>query len=231
MAYAFRSMTETEKRYAQIEKKALSVTWACDRFSDYVLGRSFEIETDHKPLVPILSSKNLDNPPPRALRFRLRLARFDYSISHVPGKLLYTADTLSRAPVTMSDTTSQLSHQVETYTHLIINTLPATHKQMGQYKEAQETVPECAVVMEYCEIKWPEEKKIPLEIQPYWEAQNSLSVHNGLFLYNNCILVPISERKETLDQIHEGYQGRERCRMQANVCVVANTVTRHHPES
>ena len=94
IAYASRSMTETEIRYAQIEKEALATTWACEKFSTYVLGSKFLIETDHKPLVPLLGSKNLDNLPPQILRFRLRLARFDYNICHVPGKLLYTADTL-----------------------------------------------------------------------------------------------------------------------------------------
>lgn len=94
VAYASRSMSETERRYTQIEKEALATAWACENFSMYVLGKRFRIETDHKPLVPLLGSKHLDSLPPRVLRFRLRLDRFDYSIEHVPGKLLYTADTL-----------------------------------------------------------------------------------------------------------------------------------------
>ena len=91
-------MSDTEKQYAQIEKEALAVTWSCDKFSNYILGRHFDIETDHKPLVPLLSTKNLDNLPPRVLRLQLRLARYNYDIQHAPRKLLYTADTLSRAP-------------------------------------------------------------------------------------------------------------------------------------
>ena len=63
MAYISRSLTETEKRYAQIEKEALVVTWACESLSDYLTGNHFEIETDHKQLVPLLSSKNLEELP------------------------------------------------------------------------------------------------------------------------------------------------------------------------
>ena len=65
VAYASRSMSETERRYAQIEKEALASTWACEKFSMYVLGKRFVIETDHKPLVPLFNSKNLDSLPPR----------------------------------------------------------------------------------------------------------------------------------------------------------------------
>ena len=95
-------MSETETRYAQIEKGVLAITWACEKFTTYILGKHTSIESDHKPLVPLLGSKYLDSLPPRMLRFRLRLMRFSYSIQYVPGKLLYTTDTLSRAPLTLT---------------------------------------------------------------------------------------------------------------------------------
>ena len=49
VAYASRAMTETETRYAQIEKVLVATTWACEWFSNCVLGRTFQIESDHKP--------------------------------------------------------------------------------------------------------------------------------------------------------------------------------------
>ena len=63
VAYASRSMTSTEQRYAQIEKEALATTWACEKFNDFILGKDILIETDHKPLVPLFGSKNLDQLP------------------------------------------------------------------------------------------------------------------------------------------------------------------------
>ena len=91
-------MTPTEKRYAQIEKEALPLAWGCERFSDYLIGLQFHLHTDHKPLVSLLSNKNLDELPIRVQRFRLRLMRYSFTISHVAGKDLAIADALSRAP-------------------------------------------------------------------------------------------------------------------------------------
>ena len=99
IAYASRVLSEVECRYAQIEREALAVVWACERFAEFVLGLEVSIETDHKPLVPLLGEKRLDCLPPRILRFRLRLDRFSYTIKYVPGKEMYAADALSRAAV------------------------------------------------------------------------------------------------------------------------------------
>lgn len=54
VAFASRSLSEIEKRYAQIEKEALATTWACERFAGYILGKDIHVQTDHKPLVPLL---------------------------------------------------------------------------------------------------------------------------------------------------------------------------------
>ena len=99
VAFALHALNETELRNAQIEKQALALTWAFNRFSEYVLGKVIQLETDHEPLIPLLREKTLDLLPTRVLRFRLRLMQFQYAIHHVPEKSLYTADTLSRAPL------------------------------------------------------------------------------------------------------------------------------------
>ena len=69
--------------------------WACERLSDLLYH---SIYTQTTPLVPLFSTKKLEDLPIRALRFRLRMMHYSYTISHIPGKQLTIADTLSRAP-------------------------------------------------------------------------------------------------------------------------------------
>lgn len=121
MTYVSRALTETERRYTQIEKEALAVTWACERFKDYLIGLNFYLKTDHKPLVSLLSSKDVDEMPLRIQCFPLQLIRYNYSISHAAGKNLCTANTLSRAPLYDLDTQAeQFQQDIQAYVNLIV---------------------------------------------------------------------------------------------------------------
>ena len=85
VAYASRSMSETERRYAQIEKEELAVTWACEKFASYILGKRI---SDHRPLVPLLGTKDLDNLP-RVLRLTIQFLVCQEKLyiqqTHCPG--------------------------------------------------------------------------------------------------------------------------------------------------
>ena len=102
IAYASRSMTEAETRYAQIEKELLAVLFALERFNQYTYGKKVLVENDHKPLEIILK-KPLHDAPPRLQRMLLRLQQYDFIFKHKPGKELVVADTLSRAPLPDQD--------------------------------------------------------------------------------------------------------------------------------
>ena len=158
VAFASRSLNETELRYAQIEKEALTLTWALERFSEYVLGKVIQLETDHKPLIPLLGQKTLDLLPPQVLRFRLRLMRFQYTIHHVPGKSLYTADTLSRAPLNeVTDKFSASYTETEQFVQAITAGLPANADRLETYAKAQANDRICSQLIEFCTTEWPKE--------------------------------------------------------------------------
>ena len=97
IAYASKSLTDTETRYANIERELLAIVFACQRFNTYVLGRPFTVESDHKPL-EMIHQKSLASAPPRLQRMLLQLQRYDVTIRYRPGKEMLLADALSRCP-------------------------------------------------------------------------------------------------------------------------------------
>ena len=211
-------MSETERCYAQIEKEALSLTWAAEKFSMYLLGRFFHMETDHKPLVPLLSTKSLDALPPRVLRFRLRLMRYSFTIIYTPGKHLCIPDTLSRALLpTIGDSTG-LEQSVEAFISSVVSTLPATSGRLLSLQAAQAQDEILSQVAQYCRAGWPQ-KNPKGPIKKFWMTRNELSLHNDLLLRGNRIVIPANLKQEILHKLHEGHQGIVKCRLRAKESV------------
>ena len=53
VAFSSKSLTTSERRYANIERELLAIVWGAEKFHTYVYGRRIIVETDHKPLEPI----------------------------------------------------------------------------------------------------------------------------------------------------------------------------------
>ena len=85
--YRSRALTDTERRYSQLEKEAKAVEWAIFANQIYLYGMAdtFEVDTEHKPLVPLLSGYRT-TASLRLERIRVRLQGINYRLNYVPGK-------------------------------------------------------------------------------------------------------------------------------------------------
>ena len=101
IAYASRTLTPAEQNYSQIEKEALGIIFAVQKFHIYLYGREFLLETDNQPLSFILN-------PNRAIpavaasriqRWAIQLSGYRYKIKCKRSKDNAVADGLSRLPI------------------------------------------------------------------------------------------------------------------------------------
>ncbi|XP_026050672.1 uncharacterized protein K02A2.6-like [Astatotilapia calliptera] len=215
VAYAFRSVTETEQRYAQIEKETLGLVFGCGKFHSYVYGLpTFTAETDHKPLISI-RKKNLNDITPRIQRMMMVLQRYDFELIYMPGKYIVLADALSRAPAPSGDRlVSTTAEEAETHVNMVTASLPASDVMLQQI--VQETTKDSVLqkVSHLIQNGWSK------GVCPgFYSVRADLCMANGLVLRQNQIVIPQSMRKDMLQRIHEGHLGVEKCKRRAREAV------------
>ena len=95
IAYASRTLSDTEINYATIEKELLAILFSVENFRPHLYARQFTLETDHRPLVWLHNVKNANS---KLVRWRYRLNDYDYEIVYKKGIINLNADALSRNP-------------------------------------------------------------------------------------------------------------------------------------
>lgn len=145
VVFASRSLTDTEQRYAQLEKEALALTRVSDRFKDFILGLHFELETDHKSVVSLLGGQSRDSLPPQIQS--MCLMRYSYTIRYTPGKT--TADTHSRS--LLRDNVIQIEQDVmedtNMYVDSVLENLPTSDRYLPKLCEQLSADSVCSQVM------------------------------------------------------------------------------------
>ena len=221
--YASRSLTSAEQNYAQIEQEQLAITFACKQFHQFVYRNDIDFQSDHKPLEAIVT-KPLSQTPPRIQRLLIRLQKYNLTVHLVPGKLMFIADTQSRAYLNETVEDIPLNDDIEVMAHRVIQEIPASPEKSKQMKE--ETAKDEALQVLKTQIAegFPTHRKAlkPILI-PHWNIRNELSEADGLLFKGRQLIIPKTMQSSTLDLIHESHLGIEKCKAcaRANYCVLA----------
>ncbi|KAL0152410.1 hypothetical protein M9458_052133 [Cirrhinus mrigala] len=175
IAYASRVLTQTEMRYAQIEKELLAVVFACTKFNDYIYGKPVTTETDHQPLVTITKCP-IHSTPARLQRMLLQLQRYNITLVYKKGKHMYIADTLSRAPQASVHEQSKKENTFE-----VMNVCNISPTRMDELK--RHTVEDATLQMLVTTIRqgWPTKlHSLPPAMQPFHPYRHELITDDGL---------------------------------------------------
>ncbi|XP_062701591.1 uncharacterized protein K02A2.6-like [Aedes albopictus] len=197
VCYASKSLTDTEKRYCQTEKEALSLVWSVEKFQIYLIGREFKLLTDCKALTFLFTPAS--RPCARIERWVLRLQSFQYTVVHIPGQS-NIADVFSR----LSTLAPKPFDEAEELTVREITASAATTVALKwqEIVDASRQDDDTRQVLEAINTGIPDE--LPL---CYKVIYTELCAIGNVLLRGDRIIVPKRLRQRVLLLAHEGHPG------------------------
>ena len=107
VAYFSQSLNPTERRWATFDREMFAIVATVRKFRRYLQIQTFDIITDHKPLLGLKKLSFEADCTGRRTRWALELDTFSFRIVHKPGKSIAHADALSRYPPQDDDDNSK----------------------------------------------------------------------------------------------------------------------------
>ena len=208
VSYASRALTPVESRYSQTDIEGLALVWGIEHFRLFLLGKEFDVITDHKALESIFNNPR-SKPPARVERWVLRLQPYNFRVIYKKGSQ-NEADYLSRHPINKSQSESNEEQIAEEYVNYIIeNTVPKTMT-LEEVKDATRKDQVLQRVKKAVESGTWDTKD--LELQPYKRCADELTVNNTKdIIMKGCrMVIPKSLQNRATKLGHVGHQGIEK---------------------
>ena len=224
--YASRTLLETEQRYSNIERELLSVVFGLERLHHYTYGQTITVQTDHEPLTSIWK-KSIAAASPRLQRLLLRLAQYDVDIQYLKGKENVIADALSRVhPLPPQSVDTKVQSEDYMYSrqtipvNLITCTTPVSPARLEELRAATANDSTLGQLQRTVMQGWPQTRKdCPDSLKPYWNHRDEISHENGILYKSHRLIVPQSERQETLKVLHMGHYAIDKMQLRAREAV------------
>ncbi|PIO61805.1 reverse transcriptase, partial [Teladorsagia circumcincta] len=217
--HASRCLTPAQKNYSQIEKEALALIFAVQKFHRFVYGRHFTLKTDHKPLVAIFGNKKgiPVYSANRLQRWATMLLNYDFAIEYVNTKDFGQVDALSRLIASHSSTPKDYviaNVDVDVTAEFIENCrqLPVSTETI---RTATKDDPVIKKIIDYTKSgKWPKIDRT----SPFWHYYNrrdTLTTVEDCLLTASRIVIPRSLQHRVLHTLHKAHPGQTRMKMLA----------------
>jgi len=221
-----RVLTEAEKNYSPIEAEMAALTWSLRKSEKFLKGQNVVVYTDHKPLIPIINKKRLDEVSNERLRSKLMyISDFNVTAEYVQGSENIAADTFSRKPVSKPDK-EDLKESED-----LVQRVRTIHMKAIEMSECDLQLQEIRTIADqdliYQKLKkqiiegFPERKsQLDENLAEYWNVREELFISDDQFIMKgNRLLIPKKLRPKILKEIHAGHRGREACKARARLVV------------
>lgn len=193
---ASNSLTDTQKKYAQINKEAYAIIFGVKKFHQFLYGNHFTLITDHKPLAQIFNPQK-ELPAYSAMRmqhYAVFLQAFNFKIKYRKSKDHGNADGFSRLPVTKKRFGGY--DPIDIFQIKNVETLPVTAKEIRTETKRDKTL-----------LKLLEALEKGKSLVPLGYQDNELALQSGIILRKERVVIPELFRNRILKELHAGHFG------------------------
>ena len=208
VCFVSRTLSGAERNYPQTEKEALAMVYAMRSFHQYLWGQKFDMVTDHKPLLGLFSPTKSINAQSsgRIQRWGLLLQNYRFDLYHRAGKLLCTADALSRLPADKAIEYTPIPGDW----NLVANFLENSPTNCAEIRENIKNDEVLKKVFQFCLEGWPSSLAGDPDLGPYARRRDELSVQDGIILWGIRVIIPQALRSSLLNELHTNHTGSSR---------------------
>ena len=225
IANASKTLSDTQRRYSQIQKEALAIVFALHKFHQVLYGRQFILVTDHKPLLSLFGP-NKATPAlaaNRLARWALLLNQYTYTIEYCKTSLHGNADALSRLTSGPDNDFDGEEKEADVDIVCAIKTIDSqlNPTDPGVLSKESSRDPVTAAVMRFTREGWPPQSEMQdlAGLEDYRRISSSLSAIHGCLLYGSRVVIPRSLQAPVLHILHLGHFGMQRMKQLARTAV------------
>lgn len=200
VVFASRILSKAEQNYSVLQKEALAIVFACDKFYQYLKGNHFILRTDHKPLISLLG-ENKGIPKmaaSRIQRWALFLSGFEYKIEYVRGKN-NCADSLSRFP--LEENLLNADKDASLVNFIVNNRNININFSKIELESARDR--ELSTVLNAINTG----TTLNDNFRPFKVRINELHVEEGVLMWGYRVVIPQKLRANILEELHSTHLG------------------------
>ena len=223
IAYGSKVLSSAERNYCVTRRELLAVVHFCTQFKHYLIGRKFDLRTDHGALTWLFQFKQ---PEGQIARWLELLSQFQMNIIHRPGRIHSNGDGLSRKPCTLECPTCKKGEKLIQDIRVCQEKKKCNHRgrtarkrlrrikqndPMKWLKEAQQKDVDLQEISSWKQRpEWVEVKEKNRNIKTYWSRWDQLRFEDGLWQFQWKRgekvewkwIVPSHETQQILEDYH-----------------------------
>lgn len=208
IAFASRTLSAAESNYSTIHKEGLAIIFGIKKYYQYLIGRQFILQTDHKPLIAIFKPSNgiPVMAAGRVQRWAVYLSGFDYTIEYVKSDN-NVSDLFSRLPLPYDGLNSELDEE-KAYLHFMREHFPCktiTHADIRRESRNDIEISTISNAVKTNQVRAAIANRP--EFKTFLGKEEELSVERDILMWGGRVVIPQKLRENMMQSVHSTHMG------------------------